>query len=200
MCAPLVGVVTYARRQSLRAEWRAHVELLAAAYEELGSDRRAAVSQALAQFGDPDHLGKLWACAWRPGRRRGDRGPVLPALRAGLGWFGLATVLANVGFILDPSKGGAIPLLGVGMPLLAGLLTGLFTHGRHAMGVFYALALLIPATLMASGTLLLDALDGDAWLVMLQFLVWMPLGCAAATIGGRLREPLKGTIRHWVLE
>src|SRR2546427_11434751 len=61
VCAPLVGLVPYARRQELRAELRGHLEALAASYRELGSAPNLASEQALRQFGDPRELARRCA-------------------------------------------------------------------------------------------------------------------------------------------
>jgi hypothetical protein len=208
MCVPLVGHVPYARRQSLRAEWRAHLEMLAAAYEELGSDRDEAVTLALKQFGDPDRLGKLWARTWRSRAPVCAPRPLLPAMGTAAVWFGLATVISYLLLLADGGagnrladlNGGALPLCAVGMPLLAGLLSGLATRGRHAMGTFYALALLIPTTLATVHLVSPEEFGARAGLTLLQFMFWMPLGCATATVGGWLREHLTWTRVPWVVE
>src|SRR5437773_12561009 len=67
VCAPLLGLVPYARRQELRAELRGHLEALVATHEELGSERTAAVVLALRQFGPPHHLSRQWAREWTHG-------------------------------------------------------------------------------------------------------------------------------------
>ena len=67
VCAPLVGVVPYARRSELRAELRGHLEALVATHEELGSERTAAVVMALRQFGPPRCLSRQWAREWTHG-------------------------------------------------------------------------------------------------------------------------------------
>jgi hypothetical protein len=207
MGAPLVGMAPYARRQSLRAEWRAHLEMLAAAYEELGSDRDAAVTQALKQFGDPNRLGRLWARTWRSGAPAPRRRPVLPAMRAAFGWFSLATIASYPILLaglraenMEALDSLGMPFCAIGMPLLAGVLSGLLARGRHGMGAFYALALLIPTTLAAVRVLSPGVSGAEAGLTFLQFLFWMPLGCAAATLGGWLREHLTWSSGPWVVE
>src|SRR5262249_7990835 len=65
VCAPLVRMAPYPERRTLRAEWRAHLTSLAAAYEELGSNPEKAVEEALTQFGDPRRLGSEWANEWK---------------------------------------------------------------------------------------------------------------------------------------
>src|SRR3989442_1490179 len=80
VCAPLVELVPYARRQELRAELRGHLEALAASYRELGSAPNLASEQALRQFGDPRELARGCADEWQrraPGR---SPQPVWPAV------------------------------------------------------------------------------------------------------------------------
>src|SRR5688572_4418190 len=58
VCAPLVGVVPYAKRQELRAELRSHLEALIATHQELGRGPEVAALEALRQFGDPQDLAR----------------------------------------------------------------------------------------------------------------------------------------------
>src|SRR6266581_7943431 len=94
VCAPLVGLVPYARRQELRAELRGHLEALVATHEELGSERTAAVVMALRQFGPPRCLSRQWAREWTHGAAPAGPQPAWPAMLTALGSFGLATLLA----------------------------------------------------------------------------------------------------------
>lgn len=55
--APLVDVASYQEREAVRMELRQHIEALAEAHEELGSDRAEAMRSAIAQFGKADRVG-----------------------------------------------------------------------------------------------------------------------------------------------
>src|SRR5437870_479455 len=91
--APLVGVVPYARRQELKAELRAHLETLAASYEELGSTPDGAVVSALRQFGDPSDLSREWTREWHRAVSSAPTEPAWGSMKRALGWFGPATLL-----------------------------------------------------------------------------------------------------------
>jgi hypothetical protein len=188
LCAPLVGRVAYARRQEMRAEWRAHLDALVEAYVELGSTPDEAVTQALRQFGDARDLGRQWARSWK--RKRVQPQSIRSPLLAALGVFSAASALsaallgAPIGLPFDPSS-LLLPLLGFVLPASAGLLTGWLARGRHAMGTFYALSLLIPLTAASGHT---SAVDVAAALGAAQLFCWMPIGCTAAMLGGWLRE------------
>ena len=92
------------------------------------------------------------------------------------------------------------------LPLLAGLVTGLLAPARHALGSFFALAVLI----LPSAALGLSGIGGSSgnpslseWglgLAMVQSLLWMPIGCGAAALGGWLRARLAMRPGHWVLQ
>jgi hypothetical protein len=218
--APLVGVVPYARRQELKAELRAHLETLAASYEEVGSMPDAAVVLALRQFGDPRDLSRAWAQEWR---RAGSSAPIQPAWRSmkrALGWFGPATLLAFVmsGIVTAACIGrleGSAPnpllllaLINGLIPIAAGIATGRRSPARPALGAFFALAaLFVP---MSGVSLLLTRSSGDGliWdllsdlglLACLQTLSWLPIGCAAAALGGWLQGRNAPRPRPWVLQ
>jgi hypothetical protein len=193
--------VPYAERQALRAEWRDHLHALSEAYEELGSDPDTALQEALKQFGDPVKLGRQWARGWK----RSIEPSVLPPMRAGFITFGLATLIwvVHVAIINGPGRSmdaGFQPLAQMS-PVWAGLLGGVASRGRHALGAFYALATLIPLTLAGAGLVTQIAhTDAFNYVPLVQFIHWMPVGCAAATLGGWLRERWETSHRTWSVD
>jgi hypothetical protein len=178
--------VPYARRQALRAEWRLHLDMRIAAYTELGSEPKEAVAQALKQFGNPRDLAQHWLKSWQQRRPQTTWVSVAPPMATAFVWFGMGTLLALAGISADHLVGFSA-LTALSTPLWAGLLTGLLSRGRHAMGTFYALAGLIALT--GWRALRADPM-GDCFteLSILQFVLWMPLGCASAALGGWLQS------------
>jgi hypothetical protein len=217
VCAPLVGVVPYSRRHELCAELRGHLEALVATHEELGSERDAAVVLALRQFGPPRHLSRQWAREWVHGTSPPGVQPVWLAMFIALGSFGLATLLAFAllvtvtsfpqFFQANPSA-ALMFLAGAGLllPLVAGVTTGLLAPARHALGTFCALAVLIlpsAAVAIASPAQPPDStsvLAHGLTLALAQSMFWMPIGCAAAALGGSLRACLTQRPQRWVLQ
>jgi AcrR family transcriptional regulator len=217
VCAPLVGLVPYARRQELRAELHSHLEALVATHEELGSARDAAVVLALRQFGPPGHLSRQWARAWVHGTSPTGVQPVWRALFIALVSFGLATLLA-LGLLVTVTRfpqfvqanisATLMTLAGAGLllPLAAGVTTGLLAPARHALGTFCALAVLIlpsAAVAIASPGQPPDSpsvLAHGLTLAVAQSMFWMPIGCAAAALGGSLRARLSQRPQRWALQ
>src|SRR5689334_3911975 len=60
ICAPMVPYVPYGARQERRREMRSHLEALATAYIELGSDPEEAATLAIRQFGNPRCVTRQW--------------------------------------------------------------------------------------------------------------------------------------------
>ncbi|MCW3051250.1 MAG: hypothetical protein JWN14_420 [Chthonomonadales bacterium] len=58
LCAPLVDTMTYEQRLATREEIRAHLLVLAAGHEELGSSPDEAIQAALQQFGEAKQIGR----------------------------------------------------------------------------------------------------------------------------------------------
>jgi hypothetical protein len=219
VCAPLVGLVPYARRQELRAELRGHLEALVATHEELGSARDAAVVLGLRQFGPPRDLARRWAREWAHGTAAPMQlEPAWRAMLIALGSFGAATLLA-LGMLLIVVLTADHPLpdvlrepVGFSMiyllPVLAGLAVGLLAPARHALGTFYAQAILIvPSAALTAAALIQppDSASFDAWhlplsFVLVQLLWWTPIGCAAAALGGSLRARRSLRPQRWVLQ
>lgn len=215
VCAPLVGVVPYPRRQELRAELRAHLESLIATHEELGSPADVGAVLALRQFGDPRAISRQWAREWL---RPPSAGPVQPAWRAiptALACFGAASLLCLLLFRLSTGGGsnGSVSIgpsgllvLGGLLPVLAGLITGLLAPARQALGTFFALALLVPPFVVLGSNPLLQARLGSLWaesgmvMALILTLFWLPLGPATAALGGLLRSRLGLAPQPWVLQ
>jgi hypothetical protein len=215
VCAPLVGVVPYARRAELRAELREHLEAFVATHEELGSPRDVGVLMALRQFGPPRELARMWAREWKQGAAPARFEPAWRAMRIGLVSFGFASVVALILEVIICSvqarnlAGLEMPLMllaGGILPALAGLATGLLAPARHALGSFFALALVI----LSSAALGLSGVGDSAgnpslaaWglgLAAVQAFLWIPLGCGAAALGGWLRARLVLRPGQWVLQ
>jgi hypothetical protein len=197
--APLVGRVPYDVRQQIRSELRTHLEALVAAGQEIGASPDQAIREALAQFGDPRRVAREWIRSWRRSAPPGGAESARPATLVALGTFGVATSLALALFAtlmasapVAPWAGLWVPFLVCVVPLLAGLTTGILSPARHALGTFYALALLTTVTTL--GTSWLAALAADTPLSeliavgMMQGLFWIPIGCASAAFGGWLRQ------------
>jgi hypothetical protein len=201
-------VVPYLQREDLRAEWRAHLQALCEAYEELGSDPDEAVAQALEQFGDPWRLGRQWVREWKRGAAAGEPQSVWPATRMALRCFGLAGLVAcgSTSGVLDHWTWGLLhlgkwaePALCLGLPLWAGIFTGLLSRGRHALGTFYALAALTSISAGLAPLLPERWSDNTLILALLQFVFWMPAGCAAAGLTGWLHDRWLDWRRRMVL-
>src|SRR5262249_52206433 len=123
--APLVGWVPYGARTELRAELQAHLESLAAAYQELGSTPDAAVCQALAQSGDPQAVVREWVREWVRILPRRKAPPAWYSMLVALGCFAVATRLFYE-FVATAQAGVSVPMwLGYAVALLLPLLAGL---------------------------------------------------------------------------
>jgi hypothetical protein len=215
VCAPLVGVVPYARRMELRTELREHLVAFVATHEELGSSRDVAILMALRQFGPPRELARLWAREWKQGAAPARLEPAWRAMAVGLGCFGLASVLTLTVHMYIAARHGQdveilalleMILVGGVLPLSAGLVTGLLARARHALGSFYAVsALIVPAAALALSSFArypgdTDLSESSLILAMVQALYWMPIGCGAAALGGSLRARLTQRPSRWVLQ
>ncbi len=217
VCAPLVGVVPYARRQELRAELAAHLAALIEGYQEMGSNSEAAAILALRQFGEPRAISRQWAREWTQREPMTGESP-WPALIVGLVSFGVATLTALggmhliTGLDLNRCPPGAVEsaltMLALLSPVGAGLTVGLRARSRQSLGAFLALsAWLLPTAVVAlSAASPTDIRPGNSVevycynLAIVQTIVWMPVGCAAAAFGSRLRSRLALKPRRWVLQ
>jgi hypothetical protein len=215
VCAPLVGVVPYVKRQELRAELRAHLEAMVASYQELGQSPEMAVVEALRQFGDPRDLARQWAREWKGAASPARLTPVARAMVAALGCFGLATAAALIFVWITMTPGGyslgedawrfvpfLLTLLFFLLPLLSGIATGLLAPARSGLGTFYALAVILAIVpLAANSDPSLNGLGAGARdLTIVQACAWMPIGCGTAALVGWLRTRLAPRPGQWVLQ
>jgi hypothetical protein len=216
VCAPLVGVVPYARRQELRAELREHLAALAAAQQEMGSEPDAAAVMALRQFGEPRDLSRQWAQEWLEGSGPACIQSPWRAMLVALGCFGLAMLMGfatcligrlpipmPMSLIIGPVLTTAIA---TALPLMAGVASGWLAPARQALGAFYALAVLLPSVvLVLYGQIQVSDYpdnymrSGALW-AMWPLLGWMPIGCGGAAFGAWLRQVLPAKPRRWVLQ
>jgi hypothetical protein len=215
VCAPLVETVPYARRAELRCELREHLDALAASYRELGSVADRAVEEALRQFGEPRELARRCADEWRDGTECGPPPPIWPDLCVALGCFGLLSSLHTLLNAMAQSAGhpaAALITMAITLPITAGLLTGLVAPWRPVRGALFAMLLLslsTPATMVAVHVRTDTAAGGwveTIWQVGRAFASWgvaslinLPLGCAGAALGSRLRDLLPSKTTRWVL-
>jgi hypothetical protein len=184
------------RCYELRAEWAAHLESLAAAYEELGSAPQQAQEQALAQFGDPETVAAEWLREWRPAGKRRARSDHGRCLLTSLVCFGSASALVMTLFLLFQDNRsstllwlGLLPVTGLLLPAIAGMLTGLLTPATRSICVAHAAV----ALLTLQRTIVLPFLHQPITLsealvaCWLAGLFWMPVAAIAMNVGRRLR-------------
>jgi hypothetical protein len=208
VCAPLLGVVPYRRRQELRAELRSHLEALVASCEELGSTPELAVLTALREFGNPRAIGRRCADEWARAAEPTLLQSLWKAMVVAWGCFGLATVLSTGAewmSMVSPHVHSfaflpALLACTFMLPLLAGLATGILAPARSVLGSFCSLSTLI---LLSVGLALLERANPSGVinlatcgrdLVTMQSHFWLPLGCGAAALGGwllRIRRALQ---------
>jgi hypothetical protein len=186
--AELVGVVPFGRRQDLRRELRSHLMALADAYEELGSSPEDALTEALEKFGAPHLIARQWLLEWAP-RRRGLH--TLEACRAALPWVAIPTAVmwwqtaSNPGWMISHPMFESAVLL----PVLFGFLCGWMGKRSRASGTCLALALATLATAVLYGfSPGEDQRNGLIALALMQFFAWVPLGTAAATVAGFIKD------------
>jgi hypothetical protein len=199
--APLVGWVPYAARTELRAELQAHLESLVAAYEELGSSPDAAVHEALAQSGDPQGVAHEWVREWERILPRRKAPPAWYATLVALGCFAVATRLLFE--LVTVAQERPVPTwlgiaVGVLLPLLAGLTTGVLSRARSAQAVLAALVLLIPPAVRALSPIGTDFNEVTGIAVQVG-MIWIPIGCASAALGSWLRTRREQAPKRWVL-
>jgi hypothetical protein len=208
VCAPLVETAPYAQRVELRCELREHLDALAASYRELGSEASVAVEEALGQFGEPRDLARRYADEWRRGAECGPPPSIGPDLWTALACFGLISAVHTLLSVLARSASppaAAWIAVAITMPPIAGLITGLAAPWRPVRGALCAMFLLNLPTL-ATMPLYAHSSAGVAWQVgrgLVSFglasLMNMPLGCAGAVLGSRLRPLLPPKAWRWVL-
>jgi hypothetical protein len=182
------------RRLELRSEIQTHLEALVEARQEMGASPEAAVDAALAQFGDPARVGREWAGAWKGKAPRSFSG-ILYATVTALALFGTANSMAVVLLMMAQDGwrdallwGGLFPTVAFLLPALAGLATGLIARKEAVRASLYALLLILPTMTIALPHLLKPIQFDDLVMIgWLRNLYWLPVGCGAAALAGRLR-------------
>jgi hypothetical protein len=186
LCAPLVGIVPYRERHSLREEARLHLECLIAEYREDNHTLEAAVEAAFREFGEPWQSGEEFLREWRP--KPSPRGAGLLVRNAtthAFAWFGLPTVLCLLlteRYVLTPRQEGLLPYLfalAFVSPLIAGILTGWSVPRKAGQGIGRAVSLLALISLSVGATLLPKS-EGLLF-GLFQFGYWLPIGWVSAT-------------------
>lgn len=110
VCLPLVEELPYGARTELRREVRQHLTCLIDAYAELGEPPLRATRNALAKFGEPEAVARLWASSFGAARRGKGRGAARwlrrqwPGMTAGAAALGaLTAVLCLAGVLVRPA-------------------------------------------------------------------------------------------------
>jgi hypothetical protein len=211
LCAPLVGLVPYARRQELRAEWAAHLDCLVEAHREMGHGPAGAVLGALQQFGDPDRMAQQVVRELTPPRP--PRAGMVRGTAIALGCFGAAScfstgLIAVMSPLFQPVR-PAIPavealwyflLIPFFTGMLSGALAGWMPRGRNALCALYALTLILVTTVGIPVWTGWPIADNALEFMAAQSLLWTPIGTGGAAFGGWLRGTLKrSTSRRWAL-
>src|SRR5438045_2652591 len=94
LCAPMLGVVPYAERVSLREEARLHLLDMAAEFEAQGLPPHEALTSALRAHGNPWHIGQSFVQEWSLGTTQAStRYGVRRATLCAFAWFGIAATL-----------------------------------------------------------------------------------------------------------
>ncbi len=186
LCAPLVGIVPYAERQSLRAEAQEHLWALIEDGRAQGLDTAAALEAALREYGEPWQTGQAFVDAWcqrQIPESRLARCMGVAVLRA-FAWFGAASVfnlLLLQAYAMVPGwRAAYLPLFSLALlsPVIAGGLTG----GTVAIGSTRAVATVVALLSLhsfAAGVLMLPHREG-LYFALFQLLFWLPVGCLSA--------------------
>lgn len=196
LCAPLLGIASYAQRRRLRLEAADHLHALAEDFEAEGFAPEEAVILALKEYGEPWAVGQRFAdtCLRETAPRRLVRFGDAAALRA-FGWFGVFSVACLLGLeacLLDPAQACLMPWVqccAVVSPLVAGFLTGLSLHSRTLSGLCRAVAVLSLAS-AAVGMTLRPHTEVLAFAAF-QLGFWLPAGCLAAGVTAALRRQFR---------
>ena len=187
LCAPLLGIASYAQRRRLRLEAADHLYALTEDFQAEGFAPADAVRLALREYGEPWAVGQNFAdtCLESGAAlRRWGRFTDAATLRA-FGWFGVFTVLSLLlleASLLDPASAGLmvwVQCLAVLSPLAAGFLTGL-SLARTTLGICRALGVLSLAS-AAIGLLLRPHTEGLLFAAF-QLVFWLPAGCLTAAV------------------
>ena len=196
LCAPLLGVASYAQRRRLRLEAADHLQALAEDFQAEGFAPEEAVLRALQEYGEPWAIGQRFAdtCLGDPASRRLMRFGDAVTLRA-FGWFGVFSVTALLGLeasLLDPTEAVWMPwvqCLAAVSPLAAGILTGLGMDSRTTPGICRAVGVL-SLTSAAVGLTLRPHTEGLIFAAF-QLCFWLPAGCLTASVTAALRRQFR---------
>ncbi len=196
LCAPLLGIASYAQRRRLRLEAADHLQALIEDLEAEGFAPEEAALLALKEYGEPWAVGQRCAdtCLGETVPRRLVRFGDAATLRA-FGWFGVFSVACLLGLeasVLDPAQAGLTPwvqCLAVASPLAAGLLTGLGMDSRTMPGICRAVGVLSFASAAVGLTLRphTEVLTFAAF----QLGFWLPAGCLTAGVTAALRRQFR---------
>jgi hypothetical protein len=186
LCAPLVGVVPFEKRVSLREEARLHITGLAEDYQEQGCTPDKALCRALREMGEPWQWGEAILREWRPPvPSQGILSLTWRAAYHAFAWFGPPAVVCLLlveqcavalrqDYMLP-----ALILLGAASPVAAGVLTGLTSPARAGKGACIAACLLGLVSLIA-GALMWPKTEPLTF-GLLQLLFWPATGWLSAT-------------------
>ena len=143
VCAPLVGIVPFGERFTLRREMGAHLDALVAEFEFQGFAACDAVQNALREMGEPWEVGQAWLTQWSVGRQASLSSSrwARAALTRPFAFFGVAAML-NLLLLeqcaLTPGGSSLLPfvvLLAAVSPVICGACVGVsqpgFSDARH---------------------------------------------------------------------
>lgn len=217
--APLIHVLPRSKRTAIRAHLRAQLEASIVACRELGDGEAEAVQNAIRQSGDPELIAQRWVVGTPvTTSSQSSRQSVLhsavglkpPSARkatlAALVAFGvpyLADLMQWTGNYWAARSDNTVTYYRFflfGVPLLAGLVTGLLARHRPVRGVLNALGLLCIPALLLPGLLiglsyahLFFTKDQVPWINPLPgmsgLIPWVVMGCLGAVAGQKLRTP-----------
>ena len=202
LCAPLVGIVAYRERQSIRAEAEGHLYAQMEDFEAEGLPALEATEAALRAYGEPYRLGRAILDTWYRGKGAGiqpNRYSVW-AVRRAFAVFGAASVLSLLlmqAYVFGWLGSGVClfaAVLSVLSPLAAGALTGLLIPTRAGRAAVSALAILLPHSL-AAALLLLPSREGLC-LTLFQLFFWLPAGVGTAAFTEVMARYVRRT-RFW---
>jgi hypothetical protein len=196
MCSPLIGLVPYDERQSLRLEVEGHLYALIEEYEGEEFNPEAATRTALREHGEPWRIGQTFLDEWcrRAPRSRLAHYAGTATLRA-FACSGIAAVpvllFLQVATLFGPSREPFTQLLTPNWllylllaPGAAGLLTGLITPVRPVPATVKAVGALATVSALA-GLQMLPYTEG-LYFALYQLLYWLPAASLAAWLGATL--------------
>ncbi|HLK55702.1 MAG TPA: permease prefix domain 1-containing protein [Chthonomonadaceae bacterium] len=199
------GTLTAEAQQERRAEMRAHLEALIAAYIELGDTPEHAVAKTLQQFGSPRAVQREWQHTLCSPESRSVRPALGIALRLNALVCLISLILIPKGIELAANLGSnaAGVLTDINLyvlPAVAGLLAGFLARSRPMLGTLYALLILLLPMMaldawrshdMGSGMWIISAVSQLAIFSM----CWIPVACANAGLAGLLKRWITGCRR-----